>query len=42
MVGTSGQATAPFNDRRTPTLNHGKLIVWPRLGGLHHRYDRVA
>jgi putative transposase len=29
-------------DRRTPTLNHGKLIVWPRLGGLHHRYDRVA
>src|SRR5258708_2375150 len=29
-------------DRRTPPLNHGKLIVWPRLGGLHHRYDRVA
>jgi hypothetical protein len=23
-------------------LHHGKLIVSTRLGGLHHRYDRVA
>ena len=27
---------------RTPTLGRGHLVVWPRLGGLHHRYDRVA
>jgi putative transposase len=27
---------------RTPTPCRGRLIFWPRLGGLHHRYDRVA
>ena len=27
---------------RMPTLRQGNLIAWPRLGGLHHRYGRVA
>jgi putative transposase len=27
---------------RTPALRQGKLIASPRLGGLHHRYGRVA
>ena len=27
---------------RVPATNHGRIIAFPRLGALHHRYDRVA
>src|SRR3989442_2427605 len=27
---------------RTQSTGRSRVICWPRLGGLHHRYDRVA
>jgi putative transposase len=27
---------------RIPSMNQGAAISRPRLGGLHHRYDRAA
>ena len=27
---------------RTRSSGQGKVISWPRVGGLHHRYDRAA
>jgi putative transposase len=27
---------------RSPSSGHSRIVVWPRLGGLHHRYERVA
>jgi putative transposase len=27
---------------RTHSMGRGRVLCWPRLGGLHHRYDRVA
>jgi len=34
-----GKQTPRF---RTQSTGRGRVICWPRLGGLHHRYDRVA
>ena len=28
--------------QRVPATNRGQVIAFPRLGGLHHRYDRAA
>lgn len=28
--------------RRKPSTNSNRVIAFPRLGGLHHRYDRVS
>ncbi|HKW35637.1 MAG TPA: hypothetical protein VJN92_21695 [Candidatus Acidoferrum sp.] len=27
---------------RTPSAASGRVVTRPRLGGLHHRYDRAA
>ncbi len=29
-------------EKRTPCSGRGRVVAWPRLGGLHHRYQRVA
>lgn len=28
--------------KRMRCSGHGKVVAWPRVGGLHHRYERVA
>jgi len=27
---------------RTRSAGRGRIISWPRIGGLHHRYDQAA
>jgi putative transposase len=29
-------------NRRSPTMNRGRVLGFPRLSGLHHRYERAA
>jgi transposase InsO family protein len=30
------------DDNRRPTAKRGRIIALPKVGGLHHRYDRIA
>jgi len=29
-------------EKRPRCSGEGKVVVWPRVGGLHHRYERTA
>jgi len=29
-------------ESRKPSVGRGKVVAWPRVGGLHHRYERAA
>ena len=29
-------------ENRTHSASRGKVVTWPRVGGLHHRYERAA
>ena len=28
--------------RRSATTNEGQIVMFPEVGGLHHRYERLA
>jgi transposase InsO family protein len=32
----------PTPSKRMPCSGRGNVVAWPRVGGLHHRYERVA
>jgi hypothetical protein len=36
------QAKAPADTRPIQPVTAGKIIAFPEVGGLHHRYERLA